>query len=82
MRTPYHDLLVLTGNKPLNETELQMQVRMLNGLLFHVENLSVFCNAHEILDANRCKIITKQHLIQQITSNQTLPPFVFINNKN
>ena len=82
MRTPYHDLLVLTGNKTMNQDELETQVRMLNGLLYHVENLSVFCTAHEILDANKCKIITKQHLIQQIVSSETLPPFVFINNKN
>ncbi len=82
MRTPYHDLLVLTGNKTMNKDELEKQVRLLNGLLVQIEQLNVFCTAHEILDVNRCKIITKQHLIQQFVSNETLPPFVFINNKN
>ncbi len=82
MRTPYHDLLVLTGNRKLNKDELEKQVRFLNGLLVQVEQLNVFCLANEILDVNRCKIITKQHLIQQFISSETLPPFVFINNKN
>ena len=82
MRTPYHDLLVLTGDKTMNRDELESQVRFLNNLLFTVEQLNVFCAANEILDVNRCKIISKQHLIQQVISNKTLPPFVFISNKN
>ena len=82
MRTPYHDLLVLTGNKTMNKDELEKQVRSLNNLLVQIEQLNVFCTAHEILDVNRCRIITKQHLIQQFISSDTLPPFVFINNKN
>ncbi len=82
MRTPYHDLLVLTGNKTMNQDELATQVRFLNGLLYHVEQLSVFCVANEIIDVNKCRIIQKKHLIQQIISHETLPPFVFINNKN
>ncbi len=82
MRTPYHDLLVLTGKRTMNKEELEQEVRFLNDLLYHVEQLNVFCAANEILDVNRCKIIHKQHLIQQVISCATLPPFVFINNKN
>lgn len=82
MRTPYHDLLVLTGNKAIDKDELEKQVRFLNHLLVQVEQLNSFCIANEILDVNRCKIISKPHLIQQFISNDTLPPFVFINNKN
>lgn len=82
MRTPYHDLLVLTGKKTLNKDELETQVRFLNDLLYRVEQLNVFCAANEILDVNKCKIIRKQHLIQQVISCETLPSFVFINNKN
>ncbi len=82
MRTPYHDLLVLTGTKTMNKDELETQVRFLNDLLYHVEQLNVFCASNEILDVNKCRIIQKQHLVQQIISRETLPPFVFINNKN
>ena len=82
MRTPYHDLLVLTGKRTMNKEELEKQVRLLNNLLYHVEQISVWCAAHEIIDVNKGKVIQKQHLIQQITSSDSLPPFVFINNKN
>ncbi len=82
MRTPYHDLLVLTGDKTMSPVEMANQVRLLNDLLYTVEHLSVFCIANEILDVNRCKIIRKQHLIQQVISSPTLAPFVFISNKN
>ncbi len=82
MRTPFHDLLVLTGEKTMNKTELETQVRLINGLLYTVEQLTVFCNANEVIDINRCKMITKQHLIQQIISHDTLPSFIFISCKN
>ena len=82
MRTPYHDLLVLTGKKTMNKDELETQVRCLNTLLFNVEQFHVFCAANEIFDVNRCKIIRKPHLVKQVVSSETLPPFVFINNKN
>ncbi len=82
MRTPYHDLLVLTGEKTMNKEELAAQVRILNSLLYKVEQLDVFCNANEIFDINKCKMIEKKHLVQQIISSETLPPFVFINCKN
>ena len=82
MRTPYHDLLVLTGDKTMNREELETQVRLINDLLYTVEQLDVFCTANEILDVNRCKIIRKQHLIQQVISSPTLAPFVFISSKN
>lgn len=82
MRTPYHDLLVLTGDKTMNPHELEVQVRFLNALLYKVELLDVFCIANEVFDVNRCKIIRKQHLIQQIISSPALAPFVFISSKN
>lgn len=82
MRTPYHDLLVLTGDKTMKPGELETQVRFLNDLLYKVEQLQIFCIANEVLDVNRCKVIRKQHLIQQVISSSTLAPFVFISNKN
>lgn len=82
MRTPHHDLLVLTGEKTMNEQELEVQVRFLNDLLYNVEKTNAFCAANEILDVNKCRIVQKPHLVQQIINNDALPPFVFINSKN
>ena len=82
MRTPHHDLLVLTGEKMMSEQELEIQVRFLNDLLYNVEKTNAFCTANEILDVNKCRIVQKPHLIQQIISSEVLPPFVFINSKN
>lgn len=82
MRTPHHDLLVFTGEKTMNEKELELQVRFLNDLLYNVEKTNAFCTANEILDVNKCRIVQKPHLVQQIMSSDTLPPFVFINSKN
>ncbi len=82
MRTPHHDLLVLTGEKTMNEQELELQVQFLNDLLYNVEKRNAFCTANEILDVNKCRIIQKPHLVQQIISSDALPPFVFIISKN
>ena len=82
MKTPHHDLLVLTGEKTMNEQELEMQIRFLNDLLYNVEKKNAFCTANEILDVNKCRIVQKPHLVQQIISSDVLPPFVFINSKN
>ena len=83
MRTPHHDLLVLTGEKTMNEQELEMQVRFLNDLLYNfVEKTNAFCTANEILDVNKCRVVQKPHLVQQIISSDVLPPFVFIISKN
>jgi len=83
MRMPHHDLLVLTGEKTMSEQELERQVRFLNDLLYNVvEKTNAFCTANEILDVNKCRIVQKPHLVQQIISSDVLPPFVFINSKN
>jgi len=83
MRAPHHDLLVLTGEKMMSEQELEIQVRFLNDLLYNVvEKTNAFCIANEVLDVNKCRIVQKPHLVQQIISSDVLPPFVFINCKN
>ena len=67
----------------MNEQELELQVRFLNHLLYNfVEKTNAFCTANEILNVHKCRIVQKPHLVQQIISNDVLPPFVFIISKN
>lgn len=82
MKTPHHDLLVLTGEKTMDEQELELQVQFLNDLLYNVEQMNAFYTANEIFDVNKCKIVQKPALVKQIISSVSLPPFVFINGKN
>jgi hypothetical protein len=76
------DLLVLTKKESMNPGELEHEVELLIALLYHVENMDVFCNANEVLDLNRYKVIQKRHLIQRMVRERRLKPFVFISNKN
>jgi hypothetical protein len=76
------DLLVLTKKESMNPGELEHQVELLVDLLYHVENMDVFCTANEIIDLNHCKIIQKHRQIQRVVRERKLKPFVFISNKN
>ena len=76
------DLLVLTKKTAMKPGELEHEVELLVDLLFHVENMTAFCIANELIDLNRYKIIRKPHLIQQILRDKKLKPFVFISNMN
>ena len=66
MNLPNRDLLVLTKRSAMKPGELEHEVELLVDLLFHVENITAFCIANELIDLNRYKIIRKPHLIQQI----------------
>jgi hypothetical protein len=76
------DLLVLTKKESMDPEELEHEVELLVDLLYHVENMDAFCNANEVLDLNRYKVIQKRHLIQRVVRERRLKPFVFISNKN
>ena len=82
MKSSKRDLLVLSKKVSLDPQELEHEVEMLHELLFHIETITNFCKANEIIDVNRYKIITKPHLIEQIVRRPTLKPFNFICNKN
>lgn len=82
MNLPNRDLLVLTKKTAMKPGELEHEVELLVDLLFHVENMTAFCIANELIDLNRYKIIRKPHLIQQILRDKKLKPFVFISNMN
>ena len=83
MRAPGNrDLLVLTKSSTMTPQELQHEVELLQGLLYHAERMDVFCIANEIIDVNRYKVIQKPYVIWQTARAETLKPFVFISNKN
>ena len=82
MNVPNRDLLVLTKRTAMKPGELEHEVELLVDLLFHVENITAFCIANELIDLNRYKIIRKPHLIQQILREKKIKPFIFISNLN
>lgn len=76
------DLLVFTKKEMTNQGELERQIELLNDLFHLVETSNAACIANEVIDVNRCKIITKLHRVRSILQSQQLKPFVFISNKN
>lgn len=82
MKSSSRDLLVLSKKVSMDPRELEHEVELLHELLFHVESLSNFCLATEIIDVNRYKIIYKAHRIEQIIRERSLKPFQFLFNKN
>ncbi|MBN8836972.1 MAG: hypothetical protein J0I09_06920 [Sphingobacteriia bacterium] len=76
------DLLMLTKNADYNELEVELELQRLNQILFELENISNFCLAHEIIDINKGKIITKKQKIEKKITAEKQKPFVFIFNKN
>lgn len=82
MQAANRDLLVLTSVARLTPEERDKQVANLHSILYLTENWEAFCTAHEILDLNRLKTITKPHLMQKLLSEPRQKAFVFLNNKN
>gem|GEM_PF-196867 len=76
------DLLVLQTKHLFSQEEIDRQIELLNMVLVPVENWLSFCVANEIIDINRRKIISKEHLVQKILKDNPNQPFVFICNKN
>ncbi len=81
--TSNRDLLVLFRQRLMSQQDIDREVMQLNELLFTTERLDNFVQAHEIIDLNRYKIITKQVEIKKLIRQKKLnKPFVFFNNKN
>ncbi|SIS71907.1 hypothetical protein SAMN05421788_101807 [Filimonas lacunae] len=77
------DLLVLTRRDESDPEALEQEVESLNELLYHVENMNVFCAVNEVIDINRHKVIVKPAAICKVLqARKDVKPFVFINNKN
>ena len=82
MSNTNRDLLVLSKSLIHNEAALDYEVKCLHKILLEVENIFQFCIAHEVIDVNRYKIISKPFLVQQALEQRFKKPFVFMNCKN
>jgi len=76
------DLLVLFNQELLSPQAIEHEVELLHELLHIVERLDNIVIAHEILDLNKYKVISKTIVIRDTIRKQELKPFVFLNCKN
>jgi hypothetical protein len=76
------DLLLSSKAAQLSPGELQQQLSMLNTMLYHTENWETFCEANELVDINRRRIITRPTIIEKILREPRQKAFVFVHNKN
>ncbi|HQW83181.1 MAG TPA: hypothetical protein PK987_01900 [Ferruginibacter sp.] len=82
MNNPNRDLLVLFNQEIMSPQAIERQVEMLHRLLYSVEGLDSLAIAHEIIDLNKYKIITKPHQLRTLIRKRELKPYVFLNCKN
>lgn len=61
---------------------MQHEVEMLHELLYNVERLENLVTAHEVLNLNKSKVISKRNELRFILRQRELKPFVFLNCKN
>ncbi len=76
------DLLVLFKQDPISQRAMEHEVEMLHELLYTVECSDKLLIAHELIDLNRYKIISKPALLRDYFRQHKEKPFVFLNNKN
>ena len=82
MNNPNRDLLVLFKQELMTQQAMEHEVSLLHDLLYNVERLDNLVAAHELIDLNKYKIISKQILIKRYLRIGKEKPFVFLNNKN
>lgn len=82
MHNPNRDILVLFKQELMTPQAMEREVSLLHDLLYNVERLDNVVTAHEILDLNKFKVISKPHLIKHFLRTVKEKPFVFLNNKN
>ena len=82
MNKSNRDLLVMFKQELMTPQAIEHEVELLHELLFTVERLDNVVKAHEVIDLNKYKIITKAFEIKNIFRQQKEKPFVFLNNKN
>lgn len=76
------DLLVLLNNEHRSQHAIDQEVEWLHDILFHVEALENFCQAHELLDLNRYKVIGHIAKVKKAVLRKDFKAFEFISNKN
>ena len=76
------DLLVMFNQELMSPQAIEHEVEMLHELLFDVEKIDNLVAAHEVIDLNKFKIISKVLHLRKTIRMQELKPFVFLNCKN
>ena len=61
---------------------IEHEVELLHQLLYSIERIENLIIAHEIIDLNKYKIITKSIQLRKLIRYRELKPFVFLNCKN
>ena len=82
MNRPTRNLLVLFNQELMSQQALEHEVDMLHELLYKVETPDNIIVAHEVIDLNKYKIISKPSYLRKIFRQRELDKFVFLNNKN
>lgn len=65
-----------------DERTIEYELACLHKILNDAESMQCFCLANEIINVNRCKVISNPHKVQIIVEQIKLKPFVFISCKN
>lgn len=82
MHNPNRDILVLLKQELMTAQAMEREVSLLHELLYTVEKLDNLVTAHELLDLNRYKVISKPFQIKNFLRSGKEKPFVFLNNLN
>ena len=82
MHKSNRDLLVLFNQELMTPQALEHEVSLLHELLFHVERVDNLVIAHEVLDLNKYKVISKHSAVKAFIRQKKEKAFVFLNNMN
>ncbi len=82
MHNPNRDILVLLKQELMTAQAMEREVSLLHSLLYTVEKLDNVVTAHEILDLNKYKVISKPFQIKNYLRSGKEKAFVFLNNLN
>jgi len=82
MDKPNRNLLVLFNQELMNQQAMKHEVDMLHEMLYKVERLDNIIKAHEVINLNKFKVISKASYLRKTLRQRELKPFVFLNNKN
>jgi hypothetical protein len=77
------NLLVLSKNIAFaSQSVIDYELNCLNTILKEAETMLSFCIAHDVIDVNKRKIISKSLQVQEAINLRGNKPFVFISCKN
>jgi len=82
MNNPNRDLLVLFNQELMTPQSIEHEVELLHQLLYAIERIENLAIAHEIIDLNKYKVISKPVQLRKLIRQKELKPFVFLNCRN